>query len=391
VKKFSAQYVITNTGPLLKRGVITTDEDGKIISVDDTDGNLQEHQSIEFFNGIIIPGFVNCHCHLELSYLKGSIARSGGLGDFIQQVRNTRENFPENPEDAISLAEKEMYDQGVVLCADICNSSTSFRLKKESKTKFINLLEVFGIDPEKAGKRINEILSLAHVAGGLDLPYSIVPHSVYSVSLPLFRKLRQHTENNQVTSIHFMENPGEAEFIEKRSGSIMESYKQSGLLTANPETAGSHADAVLNEITQSGNLVLVHNLYTDIETIRKVRNRNNLYWCLCPNSNLYIENKLPPVGLLIEEGCEIVIGTDSLASNSKLNILEELKTLHLNFPSLSLEELIKWATLNGARALCAEENFGQIRPDTKPGLILIQNVDLINMKLLPESFVTRLV
>jgi cytosine/adenosine deaminase-related metal-dependent hydrolase len=171
----------------------------------------------------------------------------------------------------------------------------------------------------------------------------------------------------------------------------MESYKQSGLLTANPETAGSHADAVLNEITQSGNLVLVHNLYTDIETIRKVRNRNNLYWCLCPNSNLYIENKLPPVGLLIEEGCEIVIGTDSLASNSKLNILEELKTLHLNFPSLSLEELIKWATLNGARALCAEENFGQIRPDTKPGLILIQNVDLINMKLLPESFVTRLV
>ena len=86
-------------------------------------------------------------------------------------------------------------------------------------------------------------------------------------------------------------------------------------------------------------------------TIRKIKKRENLFWCLCPNSNIYIENKFPPVDLLIDEGCEIIIGTDSLASNKKLDILEELKTLQFHFPSLSIEDLVSWATINGAKAL----------------------------------------
>jgi aminodeoxyfutalosine deaminase len=141
----------------------------------------------------------------------------------------------------------------------------------------------------------------------------------------------------------------------------------------------------------AGNLILVHNIFVDIDTIRKIRKRKNLYWCLCPNSNIYIENAIPPLDLLIEECCELVIGTDSLASNKVLNILEEIKTLQLNFPSLSIEELILWATLNGAKALGEEDKFGKIETGKKPGLLLLQNVDLINMKLLPESYVTRLI
>jgi imidazolonepropionase-like amidohydrolase len=100
---------------------------------------------------------------------------------------------------------------------------------------------------------------------------------------------------------------------------------------------------------------------------------------------------LPPLDLLIEEGCEIVIGTDSLASNQKLDILEELKTLQTNFPSLSIEDMVRWSTVNGAVALGEEEFFGKLEAGKKPGLLLLQNVDLINMKLLPGSFVTRLI
>jgi cytosine/adenosine deaminase-related metal-dependent hydrolase len=95
--------------------------------------------------------------------------------------------------------------------------------------------------------------------------------------------------------------------------------------------------------------------------------------------------------MLIEEGCEIVIGSDSLASNKNLSILEELKTLQFNFPGISIEDLIFWATSNGARALGEEDRFGKIEPGKNPGLLLLRNVDLINMKLLPESFVTRLI
>jgi cytosine/adenosine deaminase-related metal-dependent hydrolase len=171
----------------------------------------------------------------------------------------------------------------------------------------------------------------------------------------------------------------------------MTSYKRSGLIQTGLETVKDHVDAVLNEITLSGNLILVHNTYADSGTIRMIKQRDNLFWCLCPNSNMYIENQIPPLDLLIGEDCEIVIGTDSLASNNKLSIVEELKILQLYFPSLSIDELIKWATINGAKALGEEDHFGKIEAGKEPGLLLLQNVDLINMKLLPDSFVTRLI
>jgi len=391
MKRFSAQYIITNSGTPLKRAIITTEDDGTILSIEDTGGNLEEKHSIEFHNGIIIPGFVNCHCHLELSHMKGSIAQGSCLGGFVEQVRNTRDNNSENIIASLYSADNEMYSEGIVLCADICNTSLSFNIKKESRISYINLLEVFGIDAEKASRRMDEIIKVKETAEEMNLPFSMVPHSAFSMSLSLLRLLRGKNDNNKVTSIHFMETSGEKAFLENHSGPLMDSYKLSGLIPSRLETVKSHVDAVLNEITLSGNLILVHNTFAGRETIRKIKERKNLFWCLCPNSNIYIENEIPPLDLLIEEDCEIVIGTDSLASNNKLSILEELKTLQLNFPAVSIEELVRWATVNGAKALGAEGLFGKIESGKKPGLLLIQNVDLINMKLLPDSFVTRLI
>jgi cytosine/adenosine deaminase-related metal-dependent hydrolase len=391
MKRFSAQYIITNSGPPLKRAMITTEDDGTIFSIEDTGGNLEEKHSLEFYNGIIIPGFVNCHCHLELSHMKGFIAQGSSLKEFIEQVINTRNNNSKNIIPSAYSADNEMYNEGIVLCADICNTSLSFNIKKESRISYINLLEVFGIDAEKASLLMGEIIKVAETAEEMNLPFSMVPHSVYSMSLSLIRLLREKNDNNKITSIHFMETSGEKDFLENHSGPFMDSSRLSGLIPSGLETVKSHADAVLNEITLSGNLILVHNTFADRDTIRKIMERKNLFWCLCPNSNIYIENKIPPVDLLIEEYCEIVIGTDSLASNNKLSILEELKTLQLNFPTVSIEELVRWATINGAKALGEEARFGKIESGKKPGLLLIQNVDLINMKLLPESFVTRLI
>ena len=391
MKRFSAQYIITNSGPPLKRAMITTEDDGTILSIEDTGGDLEEKHSVEFYNGIIIPGFVNCHCHLELSHMKGSIAQGSCLGGFIEQVRNTRDNNSESIIASACSADNEMYSEGIVLCTDICNTSLSFNIKKESRICYINLLEVFGIDAEKASRRMNEIIKVAETAEDMNLPFSMVPHSAYSMSLSLLRLLREKSDNNKVTSIHFMETYGEKAFLENHSGPFMASYKLSGLIPSRLETVKSHVDAVLNEITLSGNLILVHNTFADRETIKKIKERKNLFWCLCPNSNIYIENEMPPLDLLIEEDCEIVIGTDSLASNNKLSILEELKTLQLNFPAVSIEELVRWATINGAKALGEEGRFGKIESGKKPGLLLLQNVDLNNMKLLPGSFVTRLI
>ena len=284
-----------------------------------------------------------------------------------------------------------MYSAGTSLCADICNTTDTFNVKTGSRIKYINLLEVFGIDPEKASRRMNEIRMVADIAESLGLSWSLVPHSAYSISLTLFRLLLAETGSNTITSIHFMETRAERSLLENQSGPLMDSYIESELIDGMPETVRDHATAVLDAVTRSGNLILVHNTYADRETIRKVKERGNLFWCLCPNANLYIEDHLPPLDLLTGEDCLIVTGTDSHASNNRLSILEELKTIHSFYPSVPLEELIKWSTLNGAIALGGEDQFGRIRPGAKPGVLLLQDIDLQKMQLLPESRITRLI
>lgn len=391
MRSFSAQFVITNSGPPLKRAVITTEDDGEIISIENNDGALKERESVEFYNGIIIPGFVNCHSHLELSHLKNSIPEGKGLPDFIMQVRTIRDDSANSKMVSSESADRQLTDEGIVLCADVCNTSESFKVKKTSRITYINFLEVFGIDPRKAGKRMDEILAVARDAAETGMFYSIVPHSLYSVSLPLFRIIKEYSALNKVTSVHFMETEDEIAFLSDHSGGLMKSYKDSGILPETLHTVYNHASAVLGEITSSGNLILVHNTFVDRDLIYQIKKRGNTYWCLCPGSNMYIGGKMPPVDLLHSEGCTLVIGTDSLASNKKLSILSEIKLIQLHFPDLPLEKLIEWSTINGAKALCMEDTYGSIVPGTRPGLLLLENVDLINFKLLPGSTVTRLV
>ena len=115
----------------------------------------------------------------------------------------------------------------------------------------------------------------------------------------------------------------------------------------------------------------------------------NLFFCLCPNANLYISGQLPDVDLLLRHGCTIVTGTDSLASNHRLSILEELKTLQYRFPHLSTATLLQWATRNGAEALQLDSVLGSFTPGRQPGVLLIENME--GEKFTERSEVRRLV
>ena len=391
MRRLSAHFIFTNNGPPLKKGIITAGDDGTIINVEDTGGALKESGSVEFYNGIIIPGFVNCHCHLELSHLKGAISKGRGLGDFLAELQKIRKSSPETIISAATMADRAMYDEGIVLCADICNNSLTFSIKKKSRISYLNLLEVFATDPGQAETRINEVEQLSKESERQGLPFSIVPHTVYAVSLPLFRLIKERTLENKVTSIHFMETEGEESFVSDHSGPLMEAFRKAGMISDKLLTPRSCVSAILEEVTPSGSLILVHNTFTDRETVTRVNQRGNVYWCLCPNANLYIENRVAPAALFTGEGCDIVTGTDSLASNGTLSILSELKTLHEYFPSISLEDLVRWATINGAKALGHDDIYGKIESGKKPGLILLDGVDLINLKLSPETVVTRLI
>ena len=218
---------------------------------------------------------------------------------------------------------------------------------------------------------------------------SIVPHAPYSVSGALFRMIADFPGNHLLT-IHNQESEAENEFYEAGKGDFLRLYDMLGLDVSFFHGNGKRSlEGILPYFYRNQSLILVHNVATGAEDLRAVVGGPDLFFCLCPNANLYIGGQLPDVGLLQRSGCDIVVGTDSLASNHRLSILEELKTLQRVFPWLSTPALLQWATANGARALQMDAVLGNFSPGKQPGVLLIENMD--GEKLGEESAVRRLI
>ena len=366
MRRIAAQYVFTSAGKPLRRGVVTAGDEGTIIALEDTGGDLSEAAGTEFYNGIIIPGLVNSHSHLELAHMRDLIAGGGGLQEFILSVRDRREAEQEVVTTAAEKADREMYDGGVVACGDISNITASFDVKRRSPVRYLTFTEVFGSDPLLAGNRMSEALKVAAAAAEAGLPGYITPHAVYSVSEPLFELIRQHITPDSVISLHFLESEDERKM------------------------ATGHVQRALTLSSLSSQLILVHNTVITRAEAEELASAGNTWFCLCPSSNMHISGIMPPVTLLRDITDRIVAGTDSLASNDQLDMLTELRLLHEAAPGTPLEEVIRWGTINGARALKMDDTLGSIEPGKKPGLMLLENVDLVNLRLLPQSRVRRL-
>lgn len=366
MRKISAQYIFTSAGKPLKRGVITTADDGTVVSVEDTGGDLRESAGMEFYNGIIIPGLVNCHTHLELSHLGGRIPAGGGLKQFITAIRSQRAAQPGEIAAAAEKAERMMVTEGTVACGDISNGSGSFEVKSGSTIQWLTFTEVFGSDPLIAETRMSEALAVSAAAGAAGLNHHITPHSLYSSSEELFSLIKSHIKPDSVLSLHFLESDEERTMT------------------------GGHTARALALAAGCRRLILVHNTAITRPEAEQLAAAGNTWFCLCPSSNLHITGTLPPVQLLREVTGRIVTGTDSLASNSGLSILPELRLLHDAAPELPLDEIIRWGTLNGAVALGMEETLGSVERGKRPGLLLLEPVDLHRLRLLPETRVRRL-
>ncbi len=393
MRKISANYIYTGTSLPLKNGIITLDDSGKIINIKDTGGNLREIAKLSFYNGIIVPGFVNAHCHLELSHLKGLIPKHTGLAKFIIELSRHRGDSPNKVQQAAQLAEEEMLKNGIVAVGDISNTPDSFEIKAKQNIYYHTFLEIFGLDPRKADEIIVKARKLATVLKQkTKLPFSIVPHAPYSVSPTLFMKIRE-LENNKPLSIHNQESASEQSLFNGEKGSLFEVL--STLVPEYEKLCPSYNNSslkyTLDHLESLQKILLVHNTYSS-ESDLSYSEQTNLdkYWILCPNANQYIEDKLPDINLFRRKKLKIALGTDSLASNNQLSILEEMKIISENYPKIPLEELISWATINGARALNISDKFGKIEPGKTPGINLLYDLNLHELKLTRESKVKRL-
>ena len=365
-----------NTKPL-ENHVIVVDGQGKILDV--VPDTVVDVLKTERYEGFICPGFVNTHCHVELSFMKAKIAAKQGLHTFIKEVESLKKPNDAEVIEAIKQADEEMYANGIVAVGDISNTANSFAYKATAKTYYHTFIEIYAFDETRADAAFERGLALQeelkkYLGDKTQKQSSVTPHAPYSASTKLLGLFTKYAEkNNSVLTIHNQETADENLFFREKKGSILDRLKYFNIPTDNWQATGkSSLQATLPHLPANNKLQLVHNTFTSEEDILFANNYNkHLFWCFCVNANLYIENNLPDVNLFMANNCHITLGTDSYASNWSLSIFDEIKTLHKHFAVIDWNDLLQWATLNGAKFLGIDNIFGSIEKGKAPGLNLI--------------------
>lgn len=333
--------------------------------------------------GIIAPGFVNVHCHLELSHMRGVATERTGLIPFLKNIPRYRNTFSEEvKKEARHRALADMLEAGIVAIGDIANTADTTDLRALDKMHFHTFVEALGFNEAGAHRAFSyaeqtyDAYASQQPCGSHALRQSIVPHAPYSVSSVLFRLIDAH-QPGAVMCIHNQESEEENKFYMRKEGKVRELLHELGIDDGQFSPTGmSSLASYMKWLSPERSYIFVHNTYSDAADVACARALAGItHWCLCPNANLYIENRLPDVDMLMAQDVNICIGTDSLASNHQLCVLSELATIKEKYPHIGWETLLRWGTANGAQALHMQGSIGTIAPGKKPGLLAISNLD----------------
>jgi len=375
----TSDIIFTGSDPV-NGGVLVIDDSGRIVEILEAEPSAYTLEHLEYYKGFLCPAFVNTHCHLELSWAEGLVSEGKGLHQFLIDLDALRrQQDAESVEDAIFREGDQLLRTGTVAVADISNTLSTAKFKETSTILFHTFAEVFASDPSRAGLAFEKVAELAQGFRSMrrNNRVSITPHATYSLSEELFRLIAAETRrNNSLVSIHHQETEEENLYFRNGSGLIAERRKffNPGIAPFQP-TAKSPLESIAAFFDKSQSMLLVHNTLSREQDISFGENYfERISWCFCPNANLYIEGKVPDIPLFRRKGCHITLGTDSLASNYSLSLLEEIKTISRFFPEIPLCEMLDWATKNGAELL----GFGQLgtfEKNKRPGVVLIENVD----------------
>ena len=390
MKSFRADYVFPVHADPIKNGVVTLDDHGRIISVSDIPPPNLKLSEIEHLKGVLCPGFINTHCHLELSHLKDKLSPGKGLINFIKEIQSVRQADTATVLKAAEKADKEMYENGIVAVGDISNSNISVTIKAKSDIYYHTFVEAFSFMPDKAQETFDKAISL--LGEFKNQSCSITPHAPYSVSKELFRLIKKYSDTHtNLIGVHNQETEEENKFYRYRLGGFLDLYDYSGMdISYFKSQARNSLQSILPLLTNKQDILFVHNTYTNLKDIYFIKRFDRkVHFCFCPGANLYIESRLPKIDLFVDQGFNLTLGTDSLASNNKLCILNEMRLIQEKFPAINLAKLIQWGTLNGARYLGIEDDKGTLEIGKTPGLNLITGLD--GLKITAESKVQRLV
>lgn len=378
IRRIAASFVYTlDADEPIKNGYVEYDAaDGRIVAVGECGPDD------EVLPGAIVPGFVNSHCHIELSHLHGKFRKGTGMAGFIDQINALRDWAGADVKARLTQEWMDkMWKDGVSAMSDISNDDSSFKVKSSHKLYTRTFLEVFGSEPEMCEGVMADVTALKSVADAEGIDAAPTPHSCYTMSPQLLSASSAAGLESGYLSYHSQESQEEEDLLISGSGAMYENRKRSGMSTP-PVTGESSLKYFIDRLAAAKpapydeHILLVHNVclkQDDIDAAKKVM--NNVYWAICPLSNIFIHNALPPVPLMRRNGLDITVGTDSLSSNDDLDMVKELVCIRQNFSEIPMNEILVWACLNGARFLSKEKALGSLTPGKTPGIVFVSNVD----------------
>lgn len=378
MRKLTADFIHSGDRGFILNHTIVVDDDGVILDLLPTaDFNIND---CEYYPGILTPGFINAHCHLELSHLKGRFETGTKLIPFLRNVVQQRESDPEMVMQSIFNADREMHSEGIVAVGDISNKTDTIEVKRKSDIHYHTFIEAFDFLQDHLSAQFFDGYKKVYDAFE-GLSRSMVAHAPYSVSSSLFTLINQlNAGNENISSIHNQETIDEDFLFLDKSGEFIGFWDSFGFKLDAFEAIGKESVYyAMKQMKDDQHTLFIHNTQMKDIQIRDVMAWNaHSFFVTCPNANLFIENALPDYRHFINSNATLCIGTDSLSSNWCLSILEEIKTILKYNSWLDLEEVLKWATVHGAKALRLDDRLGSIARHKIPGINWIQSGKKLN-------------
>ena len=373
VRVIHADHVLPGDRPPITDGAVVTDDRGRIVAVGPAAEILPRHAAVaERVRGVVFPGLVNAHTHVELSSMRGKIPGGSGFVAWVDRLVTTRaETMPEEDDEGVVAGVDELVRSGTVAVGDVSNALRAVDALARRGIGGSIFHEVFGVDRSVVLRRIEGLREEmeARPWPTPDLAYAPAPHTLYTLHPDAARALLDAARGQGIrTSLHLAEHAAERRAIEQGDGAIhdwlLARVKQSREWPRQPLFDFAEAVGALRE-----GVLLVHLTDARPDELRRVA-ASKASVVLCPRSNLHIEGRLPPLLAAREAGIEAALGTDSLASNASLDVLAEARALADRFPTVPAWELVKMATWNGARAL-GRLDLGRLAPGARPGVFVV--------------------
>jgi cytosine/adenosine deaminase-related metal-dependent hydrolase len=355
---FRAGWVVPVEGPPLRDGTVAVEE-GRVAWVGPA-AAAPTGEERDLGAGVLMPGLVNAHCHVELSHLAGRLTGAAGFVDWVERLvleRGADAAPAVRAQAAAGIAQMEA--TGTVAVGDVSNALAHVDLLAGSSLRARVFFELIGWDPAA----VDRVLESAHARlGSLALPdtvtVSLAAHAPHSVSPELLTAI---DEAGGIAALHLAESPHESRFLDEGDAEWTAFLTRRGLghvaFRAPRTSPVRYADRL--GVLRPG-LLAAHGVQVDAAD-RALLAARGVVVVLCPRSNEALDVGRAPVPELREAGVRLCIGTDSLASVPSLDLWQDVLALHRAFPALEAEWLVRSATRSGAEAL-GFDDLGRIAP-----------------------------